>query len=118
VREKESRDYKNLVYALQFLYPLKNEPGYSAVPELLPFVGLEGFLSLCKYFGGHTISVPTLAELNSLLIGIELYTKVHMRGMSEETALEKTRKEIGELPRDAYKIYRRVTELYEEIDND
>lgn len=115
--ENKNRDYKNLIYALQFLFPLKNDADYAAVPELLPFVGLDGFLHLCKYFGGQSIKIPTLSELNSLLVAIELYTKIHVRNMTEETALHQTLREIGELPADAYKTYKRIAELYAEVEN-
>lgn len=113
---KNSRDYKDLIFALQFLYPLKNEPEYSAIPELLPFVGIDGLFNLCKYFGGHQIKIPTLEDLNSLLLGMELYTKVQMKGISEDKAIEKLLRDVGEIPADVYETYKQITKLYNEIE--
>lgn len=53
----------NFHYLLELLPPLEDDPEFAWLPELFSIVGYKKLLKLCKYAGGETIKIPTLAQL-------------------------------------------------------
>ena len=58
------------------LFRLTNVPEYSTLSELIYLLDKENFLKLCKYFGGLTIKIPTLEDLQYLLYTLLIYEEV------------------------------------------
>lgn len=48
------------------LYKLTNEPQYAAISELAYTLDKDNLFKLCATFGGTTIKIPTLSELETL----------------------------------------------------
>ena len=67
----KSQDIYSLI--LFALYKLREIPEYSTLSELAYIVDKENLLKLCEYFGGTTIHIPTIDELESILYSLLLY---------------------------------------------
>ena len=60
-------------FMLFALYKIKELPEYSSISELAYILDKPNFLRLCEYFGGCTIKIPTVKEIELLLYGLLLY---------------------------------------------
>lgn len=70
------------------LYNYQNVPEYSAISELAYILDKKNLLKLCEYFGGTTIRVPTIHELETTLYAMLLYNYVHREQKDKTTAIE------------------------------
>lgn len=69
------------------LFKIKDVPEYSGISELAYILDRKNLLKLCEYFGGTTITIPTIEELEILVYGLLLYQYINIEGISEEDAL-------------------------------
>lgn len=67
---KEPNLYSILLFAL---YQLKNCPDYAVLSQLMFMFDSTSLLKLCSQFGGTTITIPTVQELNEVLEGLNYY---------------------------------------------
>lgn len=70
------------------LYKLREVPEYSAISELAYVLDKSNLLKLCEYFGGLTIKIPTIEELEEIVHSLLLYQYVNIDNMSFEEALK------------------------------
>ena len=70
------------------LYKLKDIPEYSTISEMAYVLDKDNLLKLCEYFGGLTIKIPTIDELELLVHSLVLYQYVDIDGMDYEKAIE------------------------------
>ena len=70
------------------LFKIKDIPEYSTLSELSFVLDKDNFLNLCEYFGGLTIKIPTLDELQSIVYSLMLYQYINVEGKSLEEALK------------------------------
>lgn len=72
------------IYSLMLfvLYKLKDDANYSTVSELAYLLNKEDLLTLCEFYGGQTITVPTIVELECILNALLMFEKVDLRGES------------------------------------
>ena len=70
------------------LYKVKEVPEYSSLSELAYILDKKNMLKLCEYFGGTTITIPTIEELESLVYGLLVYQYVDVEKLQLEDALE------------------------------
>ena len=68
------------------LFKIKDVPEYSGISELAYILDRKNLLKLCEYFGGTTITIPTIEELESLVYGLLLYQYINIEGISEDDA--------------------------------
>jgi hypothetical protein len=66
------------------LYKSTNSPEYSALSQLAFILDEHSLLNLCEYFGGITITIPKIEELEELLKGLDIYKQVHIDGKSAD----------------------------------
>ena len=86
----ELNNLKNTdIYSLLMitLYQCRNSNEYSALSELAYILDEKNLLSLCEYFGGMTITVPTIEELELLLCGLSVFKSIHIDKLSIEDSL-------------------------------
>lgn len=78
------------VYSLicELLYVLKDNPKYSTISELAFILERESFIKFIKYFGGTTITVPTLNEFKEVIRLLLLYQAVEIDKLPWRKALE------------------------------
>jgi hypothetical protein len=76
--------YSLILFAL---FKLKDLPEYSALSELAYILDKENLLKLCEFFGGMTITIPTMQELESIVYSLVLYQYVNIDGMEYNDAV-------------------------------
>lgn len=69
------------------LFKIKDIPEYSGISELAYILDRKNLLKLCEYFGGTTITIPTIEELEILVYGLLLYQYINIEGIPEDDAL-------------------------------
>ena len=116
-----NNDFKNLksndIYSLMLfiLFKIRDIPEYSTLSDLIYILDKESFLNLCEYFGGLTIKIPTIDELEIVVYSFILYEKVDIDKLSLSN-------EIENLNIDRYKrqkvldTYFKVKEIMNEYD--
>ena len=70
------------------LFKVKDVPEYNGLSELAYVLDRKNLLKLCEYFGGCTITVPTIDELELLVYGLLLYQYVDIEHLVYEEAVE------------------------------
>ena len=106
---KETDVYSMLLF---ILYKMKNIDEYSTLSELAYVLDKQNLLNLCEYFGGITIRVPTIDELESLLNSLLLYQYIEIDGLSYEEAVSKVGFESYDL-RSVKRDYLKISKLLE-----
>ncbi len=113
IKELKDEDFYSLL--LFVLFKLNDEPEYSTLSRLSYVLDKSNLLKLCKLFGGLTIKIPTIEELEMLCNGLLLYQKVDIEKHSLDSVLDRfdfsycSKKELLEL----YKKIREVIKDYE-----
>lgn len=100
---------------LFILYRLRNIPEYSGISELAYTLDEKNFLNLCEYFGGLTITIPTIQEIRDITDALLLYQYVDIDGEKYEEAINK----IGFPPsqrRHVKKVYTNIKGILKEYD--
>lgn len=82
---KQTDIYSLLLFVL---YKLSNIPDYSTLSELAYVLDKDSLLNLCEYFGGTTLKIPTIEELESLVYSLTLYQYVDIEHKSIDEALK------------------------------
>lgn len=67
--------YSILLFAI---FQLKDDPKYSTLSELCYVIDNDSFINLLQYFGGKTITFPTVSEFKDLVDGLCLYQLVNI----------------------------------------
>jgi len=60
-------------YLLQLLPPLEDTPEFANLPELFSIIGAKNLITLCKYAGGETITIPTVEQLSNAIEALQWY---------------------------------------------
>lgn len=78
------------IYSLSMflLYKLSEIPEYTTASELPYVLDKKNLLRLCEYFGGTTIKIPTVDEIQSLMCLLLLYQYVKVDNIDYDTALK------------------------------
>lgn len=97
------------------LYKLLDVPEYSSLSELVYVLDRQNLLNLCEYFGGQTITIPTIDELETLTYSLLLYQYVNVEKKDYSEALELIGHESRDLRR-VKKFYTKLCEVLEKYD--
>ena len=54
------------------LFKARNVPELASLSELAYVLDKDNLLKLCEYFGGQTITIPTITELEELVYSLVL----------------------------------------------
>lgn len=85
VKVKELDIYSLILFAL---FKLRNIPDYAILSELVYILDKNTLLKLCEYFGGLTLTIPTIEDLESLVYSLLLYQYVDIDHMKYEDAIK------------------------------
>ena len=68
------------IYSLMLfvLYKLKDSEKYSTLSELSYLLDKDSLLKLCQYYGGLTITIPKISDLEKVLNGLLLFQQVDL----------------------------------------
>lgn len=94
------------------LYKLKDIPEYSAVSELAFVLDKTNLLRLCEYFGGLTLKIPTIDELEQIVHSLLLYQYVDIDNMSFDDALKLLGEKSADI-RTIRKNYNKIKQILE-----
>ena len=94
------------------LYKLRDVKEYSAISELAYILDKESLLSLCEYFGGTTIKIPTVEELESIIDSLLMYQYINIDGISYNEAVKRIGFESHQL-RKVKKDYGKICSILE-----
>lgn len=80
-------DDKELYSLLLFvLFKLKDDEKYSSLSQLMFVLNKSSVLDLFEYFGGMTITIPTIEDLELILYCLLVYKAVHIDGKEFSSA--------------------------------
>lgn len=85
LNELQTQDIYSLM--LFALYKVNELPEYSALSQLSYILDQDNLLRLCKFYGGLTIYIPTIEELEMFLNALFLFQKVNIEHQDYEKAL-------------------------------
>lgn len=66
-------------YLLELMPALHDKPEFAWLPELFSIVGAEKLVLLCKYAGGETIKIPTIAELSTSIDALQFFYDIKIK---------------------------------------
>lgn len=98
-----------LSFILFTLFKLHESNEYSAISELAFILDKENLFRLCEYFGGLTIKIPTIDDLEILLNALLLYKYVDIDKTDFEEAYLSIKDRIDKL--ELKKCYLKIKEL-------
>ena len=77
--------YSILLFAI---FKLKDDPKYSTLSELCYVIDNDSFINMLQYFGGKTVTFPTLSEFKDLVDALCLYELVNIDKMDYARAIK------------------------------
>lgn len=97
------------------LYNFQKIPEYSALSELAYILDEKNLLKLCEYFGGQTLKIPTIDQLEETIYGMLLYQYVDVEKMefNEAMLLLRADKSKEKAIKNCYKALKHVLSNYE-----
>lgn len=100
---------KKDIYSLMLfvLYKFKDVPEYSTLSELTYVLDTNNLLRLCELYGGTTITIPTIQEMEEILNALLLYQKVNLEHKDMNEVLESFQLTLNEK--------RKLLKIYEEL---
>ena len=112
LRDELDRLHDTDIYSLMLfvLYKMKNINEYSALSELVYVLDKDSLLKLCEYFGGLTITIPTIDELEILIHTLTLYQFINFDNIEYEEAIKLINCKSDNL-RDIKKYYIKLCEV-------
>lgn len=109
---KETDIYSLILFAL---YKMHEIPEYSSLSELAYALDKNSLLNLCELFGGQTITIPTVEELESITYSLVLYQLTAIENIDYEDALNTLRDRCHNL-RKVAADYRKLVEVMKQYD--
>lgn len=103
----EQKDIYTLILFL--LYNTQKIPEYSSLSQLSYILDKNSLFKLCEYFGGTTIQIPTLDELEILIYALLLYDYVDI----EQKDFNESLNSINEASNKKYKS--KILDLYQKV---
>lgn len=70
------------------LYKFQEIPEYASLSELAYVLDRKNLLKLCEYFGGQTITIPTIDQLEEIIYAMLLYQYIDVEKIDEADALQ------------------------------
>lgn len=70
------------------LYNFQSIPEYSSISELAYILDQKNLLKLCEYFGGQTIKIPTIDQLEETIYAMLLYQYIDIEKIEEKDAFQ------------------------------
>ena len=90
------------------LYKSTEIPEYSSLSQLAYILDKDSLLKLCEFYGGLTIKVPTISQLENLLEGLLMYQLVDIEHQDFEEVSQQFEKGV----RDSYLHIKEILKNY------
>ena len=95
------------------LFKVKDVPEFSSLSELAYILDKKNLVKFLEYFGGSTIKVPTIDELESMIYGLLLYQYVDIEKMPLDDAITVLRVD-EEKEKECRKNYKKVQTILQQ----
>lgn len=97
------------------LYNFQSIPEYAALSELAYILDEKNLLKLCEYFGGQTIKIPTIDQLEETIYAMLLYQYIDIEKIDEKDAFQLLRadKSREKLIKNCYRTLKTVLANYQ-----
>lgn len=97
------------------LYNFQNVPEYSSLSELAYILDQKNLLKLCEYFGGQTIKIPTIDQLEETIYAMLLYQYIDIEKIEEKDAFQLLRadKSKEKMIKNCYRTLKTVLANYQ-----
>lgn len=92
------------------LYKLKDDPKWTGLSELCYLLDGDSLSKLLTYYGGMTITIPTLKDFRLMLKALTIYDLVNMQGNDFDSAI-KTVKDAEFQEEELKDTYKKVLEV-------
>jgi hypothetical protein len=112
----DSLKTKDVYSILMFLlFRAEEIPEYAVLSRLAYVMDKEVLLTLCELFGGMTIKIPTMDELEKLLTAMTIYSRVDLDKEDKEQVFEDiTEKYKNKIPpATIIKLYEQLHDIME-----
>ena len=113
INKFKTKDIYNLM--LYILYKVSDDPQYSTLSQLSYILNKEDLLKLCSYYGGLTIKIPSIDELELMLNALFVFYEVDIQKQDMTKTLNNFQTTISE----RYKIkkaYSAIKNTLKDID--
>lgn len=113
INKFKTKDIYSLM--LYVLYKISDDPQYSTLSELSYVLNKEDLLKLCSYYGGLTIKIPSIDELELMLNALFVFYEVDIQKQDMTKTLNNFQTTISE----RYKIkkaYSTIKNTLKDID--
>ena len=118
---KIKSELKNLqetdIYSLMLfaLYKVSGDPKQAALSQLAYILDKDNLLKLCEFFGGMTLKIPTVDELETLIYGLLIYQQVDIEHQDFDTVVEtiKSKSINGKAAVKQYKVLKSLLRDYD-----
>ena len=71
------------------LYKLEDDPDYMVLSRLIYLFDKTTLLKLCEIFGGTTITIPKISDIEDVVCALNLYNNVDIKHMDKDTEIDK-----------------------------
>lgn len=112
----DSLKTKDVYSILMFLlFRAEEIPEYAVLSRLAYVMDKEVLLTLCELFGGMTIKIPTMDDLDKLLTAMSIYSRVDLDKEDKEQVFEEiTEKYKNKIPpASIIKLYEQLHDIME-----
>ena len=108
---KEKDIYSLMLFAL---YKATEIPEYSSLSQLAYILDKDNLLKLCEFYGGLTIKIPTVAELEQLLYGLLMFQRIDIENEEYQKVYDdlKTKEIDAKHVKDAYFLIKKLLADY------
>lgn len=113
INKFKTKDIYSLM--LYILYKISDDPQYSTLSQLSYILNKEDLLKLCSYYGGLTIKIPSIDELELMLNALFVFYEVDIQKQDMTKTLNNFQTTISE----RYKIkkaYSAIKNTLKDID--
>lgn len=94
INKFKTKDIYNLM--LYILYKVSDDPQYSTLSQLSYILNKEDLLKLCSYYGGLTIKIPSIDELELMLNALFVFYEVDIQKQDMTKTLNNFQTTISE----------------------
>ena len=105
----------NDIYAMILfaLYKSNEIPEYSSLSELSYILDKDSLLKLCEFYGGQTIKIPTIKEIEDYINALLVYQQVDIEHKNLQTVLCNLKRKNGSTLK-IEENYKQISELLKE----
>lgn len=79
IKELKQKDTSSLILFAMYVIGRLND--YKTLSDMMLTLGQRQFYELCQKFGGQTITVPTLDDIDKMINVLQLYNLVDVEGV-------------------------------------